>query len=246
MSGFKPDRVRSVQESFSDRPRSKCPVPDGPRERLERLGPECLSDAELTALLIRTGTRDHDALTLSRRLLQSAGGLTGLAELSLSQLAAQPGLGTVKSASVLAAGELGRRLAGRRLERGAVIRAPEDIYRHFDHRMRYRHQELFVVLLLDGRHRVIRESQISQGTLNASLVHPREVFRAAVRESAAALVLVHNHPSGDPTPSAEDFEVTRRLVEVGELLGIRVMDHVVIAERGFYSFREQGQLGANS
>ena len=99
-----------------------------------------------------------------------------------------------------------------------------------------------MVLMLDGRHRVMREAQVSQGTLNASLVHPREVFRSAVRESAAALVLVHNHPSGDPTPSGEDFEVTRRLVEAGELLGIRVMDHVVVAERGFYSFREHGEL----
>ncbi|MFP6638924.1 MAG: DNA repair protein RadC [Myxococcota bacterium] len=246
MSVFNPDRGRRGQVPLSRLPELKSRVQDGPRERLERLGPESLSDAELTALLIRTGTRDHDALSLSCRLLASAGGLVGLAELSLGQLTAQPGLGVAKSASLLAAREFGRRMAGRRLQRGATIRGPEDIHRHFDHRMRHRRQEHFMVLMLDGRHRVMRESQVSQGTLNASLVHPREVFRSAVRESAAALVLVHNHPSGDPTPSGEDFEVTRRLVEAGELLGIRVVDHVVVAERGFYSFREHGELGGSA
>ena len=215
---------------------------DGPRERLDRLGLHSLSDAELIALILRTGTRDADAMTLSRRLLSEAGGIPGLAEISLNELSARRGMGFAKSASILASRELGRRLAEGRLERGAMIRSAEDVYEHFAQRMRWHQQEEFAVLLLDGRNRVIRESIISQGTLNASLVHPREVFRSAVREAAASLVLVHNHPSGDPAPSAEDRRVTRRLVEAGKVVGIRVVDHVVVADQGYYSFREEGGL----
>jgi len=209
---------------------------------LGRLGIDSLSDAELIALILRTGTRDTDAMALSLSLLSDAGGLFGLAELSLDELSARRGMGFAKSASVLASRELGRRLAESRLERGAMIRSAEDVYRHFSQQMRWHNQEKFAVLLLDGRSRVIRESMISQGTLNASLVHPREVFRSAVREAAASLVLVHNHPSGDPEPSAEDRRVTRRLVEAGKVVGIRVLDHVVVADQGYYSFREEDGL----
>ena len=123
-----------------------------------------------------------------------------------------------------------------------MIRSPDDVYGHFAQRMRWHQQENFMVLLLDGRNRLIRESRVSQGTLNASLVHPREVFRSAVREAAASLVLVHNHPSGDPAPSAEDLEVTDRLVEAGRVLGIRILDHVVVAHQCYFSFREEGRL----
>jgi DNA repair protein RadC len=123
-----------------------------------------------------------------------------------------------------------------------VIRSPSDVYRHFHPSLRDARQERFVVVLLDARQRVLRSEVISQGTLTASLVHPREVFRPALRDAAAALVLVHNHPSGDPTPSTEDREVTARLASAGEILGIRVVDHVVVAERGFCSLREEGAL----
>jgi len=131
-----------------------------------------------------------------------------------------------------------RRVAGRRLEAGARIQGPADIHGHFFERLRGCRTERFLALLLDGRHRVMREVLVSQGTLTASLVHPREVFREAIREAAAALVLVHNHPSGDPTPSGEDRTVTERLRSAGELLGIRVLDHVVVAEHGYHSFSE--------
>jgi DNA repair protein RadC len=123
-----------------------------------------------------------------------------------------------------------------------VIRSPSDVYHHFHPSLRDERQEHFLVILLDARHRVLRSEVISQGTLTASLVHPREVFRPALRDAAAALVLVHNHPSGDPTPSAEDREVTARLASAGEILGVRVLDHIVVAERGFCSLREQGDL----
>lgn len=220
----------------------RCLCMDGPRERLEHIGLSFLSDAELLALIVRTGTRDADAMMLSRSLLSDVGGLVGLSEISLRELSAHRGMGPAKSASVLASRELGRRLAESRLERGARIRSADDVYGHFVQRMRWRQQEEFAVLLLDGRNQVIRESVISKGTLNASLVHPREVFRSAVREAAASLVLVHNHPSGDPAPSGEDLRVTRRLVEAGQVVGIRVLDHVVIADQGYYSFREEGEL----
>jgi len=143
-----------------------------------------------------------------------------------------------QSATLRASLELGRRLAARRLPAGHAIRGPADVFRHFHPHLRDAAHERFLVVLLDGRHRVMRQELISQGTLTASLVHPREVFRPALRGAAAALVLVHNHPSGDPTPSREDHEVTCRLVRAGEILGVPVLDHVVVAERGYRSLRD--------
>jgi DNA repair protein RadC len=223
--------------------RELLPIPpDRPRERLDTLGPAALSDAELIALLLRTGDRGADALSVANDLLELQGGLQGLSSAASSELRRSAGIGPAKSASVRVALEIGRRLAGRRLSAGSVIRSPSDVYRHFHPSLRDARQERFVVVLLDARQRVLRSEVVSQGTLTASLVHPREVFRPALRDAAAALVLVHNHPSGDPTPSAEDREVTSRLARAGEILGIRVVDHVVVAERGFCSLREEGAL----
>lgn len=218
---------------------------DQPRERLDAAGPEALSDAELTALLLRTGARGSDALSVAKLLLQCHGGLAGLARASQRELSAASGVGPAKQATLRAAFELGRRLAAGRRAPGTALRGPADIFRHFHPTLRDAPHERFLVVLLDGRHRLLRHELVSQGTLTASLVHPREVFRPALRESAAALVLVHNHPSGDPAPSAEDREVTARLVRAGELLGIPVIDHVVVAERGYVSLRETG-LGDGS
>ena len=215
---------------------------DRPRERLDAVGSEALSDAELVALLLRTGGRGADAHAVAARLLERPGGLLGLARASRRELAAVPGVGPAKQATLRAAFELGRRLAAGRLAPGASLRGPADVFRHFHPSLRDAPHERFLVLLLDGRHRLLRHEMVSQGTLTASLVHPREVFRPALRESAAALLLVHNHPSGDPTPSAEDREVTARLVRAGELLGVPVLDHVVVAERGWRSLRESGML----
>jgi DNA repair protein RadC len=214
------------------------------RERLWSLGPEALDDGELLDLVLGCGRRGADAAKLSEDLLAAAGDLGALGRLAQAELARLPGLGPARISCLIAAIEIGRRVATRRLRRGDAIRGPADIHRHFFQRLRQQQREHFVVLLLDGRHRVVRECEVSQGTLTASLVHPREVFRTAVREASAAIVLVHNHPSGDPSPSPEDREVTRRLVRAGEILGIRVLDHVVIAEHGFYSFRESGELEA--
>ena len=215
---------------------------DLPRERLRTVGADALSDAELLALVLRTGGAGFDALEVARELLCRFGGLRRLTQAARVELAASPGVGPVKSAALLASLEIGRRVASQRLEVGDPIQRPEDVHRHFYLQLRGVRQECFLALLLDGRHRLINEVLVTRGTLTASLVHPREVFRSAVREAAAALVLVHNHPSGDPSPSREDREVTERLARAGEILGVRVIDHVIVAENGYHSFREAGEL----
>jgi len=217
-------------------------VSDRPRERLEASGPGALSDAELIALLLRTGDRSNDALAVASELLNRHGGLRRVSQANGAELARSPGIGPAKSASIRAALEIGRRLERRTLVAGTAMAGPADIYRHFQPELRDLRQERFMVVLLDARHRVMRSEVVSQGTLTASLVHPREVFRPALRDAAAAVVLVHNHPSGDPTPSREDREVTIRLSRAGEILGIRVLDHVILAERGYCSLREEGVL----
>jgi DNA repair protein RadC len=212
-----------------------------PRERLLAHGAALLSDSELLALLLRTGARGRSATQLASELL-AAGDLAALAHAAPGELVRVGGVGPAKAASVLAALELGRRVAAKPLRRGERIASPEDVHRHFHARLRDAVAEEFHVVLLDARHRVIRSVLSSQGTLTASLVHPREVFRPALREAAAAIVLVHNHPSGDPSPSPEDRELTRRLASAGLLLGIPVLDHVVVADRGFVSLREEGEI----
>jgi DNA repair protein RadC len=214
---------------------------DRPRERLNQKGVRALADAELLALVLRTGDRKNDASTIARAALDRFGGLVGLAAATGPALEAMPGLGPAKSASLRAAIELARRILDEPLERGQPIRSPADVQRHFRGRLRDFQRESFHVLLLDGRHRLITTEEVSVGTLTASLVHPREVFRDAIRNAAAALVLVHNHPSGDPSPSIEDRSVTERLRSAGILLGIRVLDHVIVAKSGYFSFRETGK-----
>lgn len=234
-------RVSMVREADADAV-LRLGSGDGPRERLAALGVESLSDAELVALLLRTGGGKQDALVLAAAVLRESGGLGSMATLEVSELARMPGIGPAKSAALVAALEIGRRVAARRLRAGDPVRGPADVFRHFHARVRQARHERFFVLLLDGRHRLLREVVISQGTLTASLVHPREVFRPALREAAAAVVLVHNHPSGDPTPSTEDHEITLRLFEAGALVGVPVLDHVVVAERGWSSLCELGAL----
>lgn len=214
---------------------------DRPRERLEQKGVGALANAELLALVLRTGDRSHDASSLARAALDRFGGLAGLAAATGPALETLPGLGPAKSASLLGAIELARRIMEEPLPRRRAIRSPADVQRHFRGRLRDHDRESFHVLLLDGRHRLISIAEVSVGTLTASLVHPREVFRDAIRNAAAALVLVHNHPSGDPSPSAEDRSVTKRLRSAGLLLGIHVLDHVIIADSGYFSFREAGE-----
>lgn len=197
-------------------------------------------------MLLGSGSASASAQSLARQMIERFAGLRRIGGASVAELQTISGLGAAKAAAVCAAFEVGRRVAGQELRPGTPVTDPEQVFRAFHSRVRDARQESFWVLLLDGRHRFGREVAITLGTLTASLVHPREVFGPAVREAAAAVVLVHNHPSGDARPSREDIAVTRRLARAGWLLGIPVLDHVVVADRGWSSLRELGALGGNS
>lgn len=221
----------------------ELPRAERPRERLWNLGAAALTATELVAILLGTGSRDQDALGAAAALLAEVEGsvrrLAGRPPAALQRCA---GVGPAKAARLLAALELGRRLA---LEPHPVlprIRAPEDVVRLVGPRLRDLAVEEFRLLALDTQGRVLREVLVTRGLLNSSLVHPREVFRAAIAEAAAGVVLVHNHPSGDPTPSPEDQAVTRQLVAAGELLDLPVYDHVIVAGDRFTSFATAGLL----
>jgi DNA repair protein RadC len=217
-----------------------------PRERLARAGAQSLSSAELLALVLRTGTRGRPADQLAARLLARFSSLDGIARAGQAELCSVAGIGPAKVASLRAAFEVGTRLLQTPLHPGEKLGSPDQVFEHFDARLRRARQEMFFALLLDSRHRLIREVEVSRGSLNQSLVHPREVFAPALRESAAAILVLHNHPSGDPHPSREDHEVTRRLVRAGEILGVRLLDHVVIGAGAYKSFARSGWLSSSS
>jgi DNA repair protein RadC len=229
-------------ETLRSRGSAGAPLLERPRERLARHGTAALSAAELLALVLRTGGPGRTASALAQRLLERFGSLEGLLRAGDAELLQVAGLGPAKLASLRAALELGARLARSELSPGTRLARPDQAYRHLAPRLRPLRQELFLALLLDSRQRLIGEVEVSRGSLNQSLVHPREVFAPALRESAAAILVAHNHPSGDAEPSPEDHEVTRRLVRAGELLGVRVVDHLVIGGSGFTSFADRGWL----
>jgi DNA repair protein RadC len=210
------------------------------------MGPEALSDAHLLAILLRTGRRDSSAVQVAIELLNRMGGLGGLAACGTEELCAIPGVGPAKAAQLKAALALGRRSLAVPLSTGRRISSSADLYKHFHPLLRDVKHELFKVVLLDAKNAVIKEATVSEGSLTLSLVHPREVFALAVRESAAAVIVLHNHPSGDPTPSAEDRGLTHRLVEAGRLLGIRVLDHVIIGDGRYVSFADEGWLAGQT
>lgn len=218
------------------------PETERPRERLMAKGPDALSDAQLLAILLRTGRRDFSAVQVAIELLGRVGSIGGLAMCGIEELCAIQGIGPAKAAQLKAAVELGRRSLATPLSTGTRISSSADLFKHFHPILRDRKQELFKVVLLDAKNTVIKESTVSEGTLTLSLVHPREVFASAVRESAAAVIFLHNHPSGDPTPSLEDRHLTERLGEAGRLLGIPVLDHVIIGDGRYVSFADQGWL----
>ena len=216
---------------------------DRPRERLFRRGPPSLTSIELLAILIGTGTSRGDALDVAQEVLKlGRGSVRELARRPLGELARVSGVGRVKAARVAAALELGRRLAAEGAVPGFEVRSPADIHRWCAAELRDLMVEEFHVLTLDTQNRITRDLLITRGILNSSLVHPREVFRAAIAEAAAAVIVVHNHPSGNPTPSADDRGVTRQLVEAGRLLDMPVYDHVIVAGDQYFSFAEAGLL----
>jgi DNA repair protein RadC len=212
-----------------------------PRERLLEAGPSALSDSELLGLLFGIGSREKTAVELAGEVISEAGGLHGLYDVSVHELMLINGIGEAKACIMLAAVELARRIGQVRNPGRPVILSPADVERLLRGRIANLDRENFVVVLLNTKNEVIETSTVSVGTLGASLVHPREVFKPAVRASAASVVLAHNHPSGKVEPSREDREVTRRLGEAAEILGIEVLDHVIVGD-GYYSMKEHGIL----
>ncbi|MBX7244568.1 MAG: DNA repair protein RadC [Candidatus Sumerlaeaceae bacterium] len=218
---------------------------DRPREKL--IGGVKLSDSELLAIILRTGTGEKSALDLAREIIDRFGTLHRLLGASPMEIASEVrGIGPAKAAEIKAALELGRRAAEPEADDRAgdqpTVASSAELFARFRPRFQTETQEHFVMLALNTRNRVIREIDVSLGTLNMSLVHPRDAFKHAIKESAAAVIFLHNHPSGDPAPSAEDRALTRRLVESGKLLGIRVLDHVIIGAQRYYSFADEGEL----
>jgi DNA repair protein RadC len=218
-----------------------------PRERLRALSPGGLATRELLAILIGSGSAGSTSIDVATRLLALCGGsLRTMARRPMRDLETVPGVGPAVSARLSAARELGRRLASEASDPRRRIRRPADVFRLCGPRLRDLPHEEFWVILLDSQHAVIRELQVSRGILDASLVHPREVFRLAIAESASALILVHNHPSGDVSPSAEDLAVTTQLARSGRILGIPVLDHVIVGDGRWTSLAESGSLADTS
>jgi DNA repair protein RadC len=218
------------------------PKEDRPRERLLKYGASRLSNQELLAIILGTGTRDESVMTLAGRVLMHFEGLKLLGEAAIEELTAIKGIGNAKGVVMLSAIELGRRMNQYKPEERYIIRSPEDGADYVMEEMRSLNQEHFVVLFLNTKNQVIHRQTIFIGSLNASIVHPREIYREAVKRSAASIICAHNHPSGDPTPSQEDIHVTRRLVDSGKMIGIEVLDHLVIGDRKFVSLKEKGYL----
>jgi DNA repair protein RadC len=233
--------VKGEKSSF---PITEWPEGDRPREKLLEHGPESLSDAELLAIMIRTGdgASGRTALDYARQLINTFKNFRGLATATVAELCAFKGIGPAKAAAVKAALEICRRYATERVSQGAVFSRSADVFAHFHQRLQDKKKECFFIMLLDSKNRVMKEEKISEGTLTSALVHPREAFTPAIRESAASIIIVHNHPSGDPTPSREDEDITARLNEGGRLLGISVLDHIIIGQGRYYSFADQGRL----
>ena len=216
------------------------PVDERPRERLVHAGEGALSMAELLAIILGTGVGGESALALATRLISRYGGLPGLARASFTELRAEKGLGPAKTAQLKAALELGRRMLLIAPEDRFVVRSPADVAQLLMAEMSHLEQEHFRVLYLDTRNRLLGSETVYVGSLNASHIRVSEVFREAVKRNCASIIVAHNHPSGDPTPSPEDVEVTRQLVAAGNLLDIEVLDHLIIGQQRFVSLRERG------
>ena len=218
-------RIKDIEES------------QRPRERLAKLGAGVLTDAELLAILLRVGKKGSSALQVGQRLLFVFEGLEGLQKVTFTELCNVEGVGPAKAAQLKAAVEVGRRLARSRPKEQVIITNPQDVADQVQYKMANLEQEELWVLLLDSRNQLIRIEQLYRGTLNSSSVRPAEIYRTGIRHNAAALIIVHNHPSGDPAPSPEDVQLTRTLIDAGNMLEMPVLDHVVVGNRGMISIK---------
>ncbi len=216
-----------------------------PRERLLSVGDEGMDDAGLVAILLGTGMRGRSAMVIAQALLAAAGGLRGLAGWTPAQVARHPGVGAARGARIAAALAIARRVNGSTWAPGVRLDGSREVIRHYRAVLRGKPQEVMVAVLLDARHRLLRDAVVATGGLTDCVVEPRAVFGLALREGAAGVVVVHNHPSGDPEPSADDVVLTRRLEEAGTVLGVPLLDHVIVGEGGGYSFAEHGLVGSS-
>ena len=220
----------------------ELPADERPREKMKERGAQALGNTELLAILLRTGNFQESALRIAENMLDRQGGLAGFGNATLEEFEQVKGVGEAKAITVLAAIELGRRVTTLAPAERAIIRTPDDVAALLMPRFRYETKESFVAILLSTKNHVLKTPVISIGSLNASIVHPRELFREAINASAAAVILAHNHPSGDPAPSPEDVSLTRKLVDAGKLLDIPVLDHIVLGDGKYISFKEKGIL----
>ena len=218
------------------------PEGERPREKLIRFGPENLSDAELLGILLRIGSREESAIDLGRRLIREAGGLAGIDGRAISELCHIKGVGPAKATQLKAAFEAGKRLLSSRGRKGRRIASSQDVYQILSPHLCHRKREVFKVIFLTRRNAIIGQETLFEGSLAESHVNPREIIKRALAESAAGVIFVHNHPSGDPSPSPEDRTITDHLVRACELVNIRVVDHIIIGDTGYYSFADQKQL----
>lgn len=221
----------------------ELPVTERPREKLYSHGPSALSNEELLAIIIRTGNKKDSAIDLARKILSRDNrGLVYLRDTTLQELMETKGVGECKAAQILAAIELGKRLNYKEALNKVKINEPSTIANLYMDEMRYLQKEHFRIVLLDTKNQIIVTEEISVGTLNASIVHPRDVFKAAIKRNSNAIILIHNHPSGDPTPSNEDMNITNRLIDAGNLIGIKVLDHIIIGDNRYVSFKEKNLI----
>ena len=218
------------------------PINERPRERMLHFGSDSLSNAELLAILLRTGSSSDSVLSLAQKVLSEIGSIQALHEIAIEELTNIKGIGPAKAIQIKAAIELGKRVAGQNYMDRVTIRSPKDVADYLMEDLRHLKQEHFLALLLDTKNNVIAKEIISIGTLNASIIHPREVYKPAIKKSVSAIIAVHNHPSGDPTPSREDIEVTKRLKEAGDILGIDLLDHVIIGNQRYVSLKDKGLI----
>ena len=217
------------------------PEDERPRERLMTHGASTLSEAQLLAIIIRNGRAGRSAVDLGRELLERFGSLVGIEQAGIREICEVEGIGPAKAAEIKAAVELGRRYQKPSLA-GASFCSSSDVAAYYRPRMKDLKKEIFQCALLDTKNKIIREEVVSVGSLSSSIVHPRDTFKAAVRESAAAVIFIHNHPSGDVRPSQEDILLTKRLIQAGEVIGIQVLDHIIIGDGEHFSFRDNGMI----
>lgn len=219
---------------------------DRPYEKCVKYGAENLTDTELLAVLLRTGTKGESSLKLAERLLKpefAEKGILGIPHWTLAKLKQVRGIGTVKAIQILCICELARRMAKAEASKRLCFTSPDTISDYYMEDMRHQSREILKLLLLDTKSRLIAECDLSAGTVNATLISPREIFVEAIQHNAVSIILLHNHPSGDPTPSREDLLVTRRVEEAGMLIGIELLDHIIIGSRCYVSLREKGIIG---